>query len=41
MQYFSSQEQSNMIKEFQKFDSKLIHEKYKKVLENITEGNSL
>jgi len=35
MKYFSSQEQSNMLKEFREFDSRLIHEKYKKVLENI------
>lgn len=36
MKYFSQQEQQEMLDEFWEFDRKMIHEKYKKVVENLT-----
>ncbi|MFW9831633.1 MAG: hemerythrin domain-containing protein [Candidatus Thorarchaeota archaeon] len=36
MDYFSQQEQQDMLNEFWEFDRKMIHEKYKKVIENLT-----
>lgn len=35
MDYFSRQEQADMLGEFWEFDKKLIHEKYKAIVENI------
>lgn len=35
MNYFSKEEQNAMLQEFWDFDKKLIHEKYKKILEDI------
>jgi hemerythrin-like domain-containing protein len=35
MKYFTEEEQDNMLQEFWDFDKTLIHEKYKKVLENL------
>lgn len=37
MDYFSKEEQQNMLDEFWEFDKKLIHEKYKKVVEKSEE----
>ena len=35
MEYFSKQEQDNMLREFYEFDRKMIHEKYQKVVEEL------
>ncbi|MFA5388311.1 MAG: hemerythrin domain-containing protein [Candidatus Omnitrophota bacterium] len=35
MKYFSKQEQAAMLNEFWEFDKKLVHEKYKKIVEEI------
>lgn len=35
MQYFSKQEQDNMLKEFWDFDRSLVHEKYTKIVEGL------
>jgi len=35
MEYFSKQEQDNMLREFYEFDQKMIHEKYQKVVEEL------
>jgi len=38
MEYFSKQEQADMLQEFWEFDTKLIHEKYKKIVEQLEWG---
>ncbi len=35
MEYFSKQEQDNMLRAFYEFDQKMIHEKYQKVVEEL------
>jgi hemerythrin-like domain-containing protein len=40
LEYFDEQEQANMLQEFWEFDRKLIHEKYKKIVEE-TEKSGL
>ena len=35
MKYFSREEQAAMLNEFWEFDRKLVHEKYKKIVEEI------
>jgi len=39
MDYFSQQEQQDMLNEFWEFDRKLIHEKYKNIVEEYEKGN--
>ena len=34
MQYFTRKEQNDMLNEFREFDKKLIHEKYRKIVES-------
>ena len=39
MEYFSKEEQDKMLKNFWEFDRKMIHEKYKKLVEELEGGN--
>jgi hemerythrin-like domain-containing protein len=39
MKYFTQEEQDKMLDEFWEFDKTLIHEKYKKVVENLQDKN--
>jgi len=39
MGYFSKQEQADMLNEFWEFDRKLVHEKYKKIVEEFENGS--
>ena len=39
MEYFTAEEQEEMLREFYEFDGKMIHEKYKKVVEQYQETN--
>ncbi len=41
MEYFSQTEQRRMLEEFWEFDRRMIHEKYKKAVEEIEKGLSL
>jgi hemerythrin-like domain-containing protein len=36
LEYFSAEEQARMLQEFWEFDRKMIHEKYRKILETLT-----
>ena len=38
MEYFSKQEQDNMLRAFYEFDQKMIHEKYQKVVEELAKA---
>jgi hypothetical protein len=35
MEYFSKEEQDNMLQEFWEFDQKMIHEKYTKMMNDL------
>jgi len=39
MKYFSKQEQATMLNEFWEFDRKLVHEKYRTLVEEIEKEN--
>lgn len=40
MEYFNRQEQDSLLQEFRDFDQKMIHERYQKVVEELTKGES-
>ena len=40
MEYFSKQEQGDMLQEFWDFDQKMIHEKYQRVVDGLQKGGS-